>query len=277
MERNFRALLEENWAHQKFLCVGLDPDYESIPAHLKGGSVKEALLSFNRGIVDATHDIAGSYKPNTAFYEAFGSIGWEVLHETIQYIREVTPSALVIADAKRADIGNTNNGYVAAMFEHLQADAVTVHPYLGGEALKPFLDRADKGVIILCRTSNAGAGEFQDLAVAGEPLYLAIARTVAMSWNANGNCALVVGATYPDELARVRAAAPELPILIPGIGAQGGDIEKTVRNGMDARGAGVIISSSRSIMYASNQSDFVPAARAAAQELDSAIRMAAVR
>jgi orotidine-5'-phosphate decarboxylase len=277
MERNFRALLEETWAQQKFLCVGLDPDYERIPEHLKGGSVKEALLSFNRGIVDATHDIAGSYKPNTAFYEAFGSIGWEVLHETIQYIREVTPSALIIADAKRADIGNTNNGYVAAMFEHLQADAITVHPYLGGEALRPFLERADKGVIVLCRTSNSGAGEFQDLAVGSEPLYLTIARTVAMSWNTNGNCALVVGATYPDELACVRAAAPELPILIPGIGAQGGDIEMTVRNGMDARGAGVIISSSRSIMYASNRSDFVQAARFAAQELDGAIRAAAVR
>lgn len=272
MARDFRELLEKNWSQQKFLCVGLDPDYEKVPEYLKQDGAHNALLAFNRGIIDATKDIAGSYKPNTAFYEAHGDIGWEVLRETIQYIHEQAPDAPVIADAKRGDIGNTNNGYVDAIFGYLQADAITVHPYLGSEALKPFLDRSDKGVIVLCRTSNPGAREVQDMEVGGTPLYQAVARMVSESWNGNGNCALVVGATYPDELAAVRSIARDMPILIPGIGAQGGDIEKTVQNGKDARGAGIIIASSRAIMYASNGTDFEAAARAAAQELDSAIR-----
>lgn len=277
MARNFRELLDKNWAQQKFLCVGLDPDFENVPAHLKRGSLHDALLSFNRGIIDATADIAGSYKPNTAFYEAHGDEGWEVLRETIQYIHEKVPDAPVIADAKRGDIGHTNNGYVNAMFGYLKADAITVHPYLGSEALRPFLDQADKGVIVLCRTSNPGASEVQDVRVGDVPLYQEIARMVAQSWNTNGNCALVVGATYPEELALVRSIAPELPILIPGIGTQGGDVEKTVQNGRDARGAGMIIASSRSIMYASDGEDFADAARCSAQALDSAIRRAAVR
>ncbi len=270
-------MLEQNWAQQKFLCVGLDPDITKMPAHLQGLGKKDAIVSFNRGIIDATADIAGSYKPNTAFYEAHGEAGWEALRETIAYIKERSPDAPVIADAKRGDIGNTNNGYVDAVFTHLGADAITVHPYLGSEALKPFLDQADKGVIVLCRTSNAGAHEVQDLRVGDIPLYLAIARMVSESWNTKGNCALVVGATYPDELGTVRSVVGDMPILIPGIGAQGGDIEKTVMNGRDARGAGMIIASSRSIMYASDGPDFIEAAHAAAHTLDSAIRAAAVR
>ncbi len=277
MVRNFRDMLEKNWAAGKFLCVGLDPDFEKVPEHLKRHGIHDALLAFNRGIIDATADIAGSYKPNTAFYEAYGDIGWEVLRETIQYIRENAPDAPVIADAKRGDIGNSNNGYVDAIFKHLQADAITVHPYLGAEALKPFLEQSDKGVIVLCRTSNPGAREVQDLLVGDIPLYQAVARMVADSWNANGNCALVVGATYPNELALVRSIAPDLPILIPGVGAQGGDVKKTIENGRDARGCGMIIASSRAIMYASNGTDFEEAAHRAAYALDSAIREAAVR
>lgn len=271
-ERNFRDLLEHNWSEQKFLCVGLDPDYEKIPEHLKADGMHDALLAFNREIIDATKDIAGSYKPNTAFYEAYGDMGWEVLRETIEYIHAVVPHAPVIADAKRADIGNTNHGYVEAIFRHLHADALTVHPYLGSEALKPFLEEKDKGVIVLCRTSNSGSGELQDLDVDGVPLYLAVARMVNDSWNENGNCALVVGATYPDELARVRTVAPHLPILIPGIGVQGGDVQKTVHSGLDSGGKGIIIASSRAIMYASSGTDFAEAARSAAQEFDRAIR-----
>ncbi len=269
--------MEANWAEQKFLCVGLDTDLQKIPEHLRGLGVQDAMFAFNREIIDATADIAGSYKPNTAFYEAHGDVGWEVLRETIQYIRSVAPHVPVIADAKRGDIGNTNNGYVDAVFGYLQADAVTVHPYLGSEALGPFLDRSDRGVIVLCRTSNPGAHEVQDIRVGDVPLYQEIARMVSESWNRNGNCGLVVGATYPEELLAVRSIARDLPILIPGIGAQGGDVEKTVKNGLDARGAGIIISSSRSIMYASNKEDYAEAARAAAQELDGAIRAAAVR
>jgi orotidine-5'-phosphate decarboxylase len=275
MSRNFRKLIDAKWQQKKFLCVGLDPDFEKIPAHLRGHGVHDALLAFNRAIIDATKDIVCAYKPNSAFYEAHGDIGWEVLRETIQYIREHAPDVAVILDAKRADIGNTNNGYIAAAFGNLQADAITVHPYLGSDALMPFLEQQDIGVIVLCRTSNPGAGEVQDLQVGNEPLYLAIARMVAEKWDVNGNCALVVGATYPDELRNVRAVAPDLPILIPGVGAQGGDVESTVRAGIDARGGGIIITASRSIIYASGGEDFAEAARESAQTCDRAIREAA--
>ncbi len=183
----------------------------------------------------------------------------------------------MIADSKRGDIGSTNNGYVQSVFGNLQADAITVHPYLGAEALKPFLDNPDIGVIVLCRTSNEGAREIQDLLVDDVPLYQVIARKVAEEWNENGNCALVVGATYPEELRLVRTIAPGLPILIPGIGAQGGDLEKTVRSGIDERGSGIIISASRAIMYASSGEDFAEAAGRCAQDMHSAIMKAAVR
>ncbi len=277
MARNFRELLESQWAEQKFLCVGLDPDLSKIPQHLKSLSARDALFLFNKAIIDATADIAGSFKPNTAFFEAYGDEGWGALKDVITYIRTSAPGALVIADAKRGDIGNTNNGYVSAIFDYLGADAITVHPYLGAEALQPFLDRSDKGVIVLCRTSNAGSGELQDLNVGGEPLYMRVARLVHDSWNTHGNCALVVGATYPDDIAKVRSITPDMPLLIPGIGAQGGDVEKTVVRAMDARGAGMIIASSRAVMYASSEPDFQDAARRVARELDSAIRKAAVR
>ncbi len=273
MTRNFRALIDSQWAMSKFLCVGLDPDFDKLPTQLKGLGVREGLLAFNRGIIDATAGIAGSYKPNTAFYEAHGAEGWDVLKETIRYINEKAPLAPVIADAKRGDIGNTNNGYVSALFGDLNADAVTVHPYLGSEALKPFLDQKDKGVFVLCRTSNAGGGELQDLDVSGAPLYSHIARIVADSWNVNGNCGLVIGATYPEELASVRSITPSIPLLIPGIGAQGGDLVATVRA---ARGH-MLISSSRSIMYASSGEDFAEAASRSAQELHNAIINAAVQ
>ncbi len=273
MTRNFNSLLAETQAVKKHLCVGLDPDFEKIPVHLRRLGVREGLLAFNRGIVDATKEIAGSYKPNTAFFEAYGSEGWDVAKETIRYIREHAPEAVVIADAKRADIGNTNNGYIEAIFGDLEADAITVHPYLGSEALRPFLDRSDKGVFILCRTSNPGASEIQDLDVGGEPLYLHIARLVNDAWNTNGNCGLVTGATYPEEIQRVRSVAPSLPLLIPGIGAQGGDLEATVHA---ARGGRMLISASRSIMYASAGEDFAEAAERSAQELHRSITKAAV-
>ena len=271
MARHFGDLTTAQWAQQKLLCVRLDSDYEKLPEHLRELGVRQALVAFNRAIVDATKDIAGSYKPNTAFYEAHGDEGWAALRETIQYIHEQAESIPVIVDAKRADIGNTNNGYVDAIFENLRADAITVHPYLGREALAPFLAREEKGIIVLCRTSNPGSGEFQDLAVDGEPLYLRVARRVSEEWNEKGNCALVVGATYPEELAKVRAVT-QLPILIPGIGAQGGDIEKTVAAGKDSTGAGMMIAASRSILFASSGKDFAEAAARSAQELDSAIR-----
>ncbi len=277
MSRHFRELLEAQWADKKMLCIGLDPDFNRIPEHLKALGVREGLRAFCMAIIDATHDIAGSYKPNSAFFEAYGADGWAVLGDVIRYIHERAPQAPVIADCKRGDIGTTNAGYVAAIFDDLRADAITVQPYLGSEALAPFLEREEKGVIVLCRTSNPGAGEFQDLTVHGVPLYQVVAKTVSTHWNTRGNCGLVVGATYPDELRAVRECAPELPLLIPGIGAQGGDIQAAVQAGVDARGAGMIISASRAILYADSTELFASAARTCAQMMHGAMREAAVR
>jgi len=210
------------------VCVGLDSEISKIPAHLQ--SDKTPQFTFNKAIIDATHDLVCAYKPNSAFYEARGVDGIAELKMTCDYIRQSHPEIVLILDAKRADIGSTNEGYVTYAFDWLGADAITLHPYLGKEALKPFLDRKDKGCIILCRTSNPGAGEFQDLKLdSGNQaieLYQRVAEKVAKDWNYNGNCGLVVGATYPEELEIVRRIANDLPFLIPGIGAQGGDIEK---------------------------------------------------
>src|SRR3989344_5720374 len=224
MARNFRELLEARWDEGKFLCVGLDSELEKIPESLRKGTTREILLNFNRAIIDATKDIICAYKPNSAFYEAHGDKGFAALRETAQYILERAPDVPIILDAKRADIGNTNNGYVDSIFRHLQMDAVTVQPYLGSEALKPFLEQKNKGIFVLCRTSNPGAGELQDLMIDGVPLYEKVARLVAEKWNTNGNCGVVVGATYPEALREIRAIIGNMPILIPGVGAQGGDV-----------------------------------------------------
>lgn len=269
--RNFRTLLEAQWDQKKFLCVGLDTDLEKVPEEIRQRGVYEGILSFNREIIEATKDIAGAYKPNTAFYEAHGDQGFAALRATIMYINEVAPQVPVILDAKRADIGNTNYGYTASAFDHLGADAITVHPYFGSEALEPFFERTDKGIIILCRSSNGGSGELQMLDVKGEPLYKIVARLTTEKWNTRGNCAVMVGATYLEELKEVRAIVGDMPILIPGIGAQGGDLEKTVAYGKDSRGRGMIISASRAITYASKGDDFAEVARRRAQELHDAI------
>lgn len=282
-ERNFKELLESRWERGNFLCVGLDSDFEKIPEAVRQVSVRETIVAFNRAIIDATHDLVCAFKPNSAFYEAYGEEGWRALRETVQYIHKVAPDVAVILDAKRADIGNTNNGYACSAFDHLFVDAITVHPYFGAEALAPFLARKEKGIIVLVRSSNVGSGEFQSLQVNGEPLatsakgfgeplYKVIARHVADSWNGNGNCAVMVGATYPEELAEVRKVVGDMPILIPGIGAQGGDLEKTVAAGKDARGRGVIISVSRAVIFAGSGKDFAETARREAQRLDSEIR-----
>src|SRR5579863_9196661 len=215
----FIAKLEQCWQKDNFVCVGLDSDFPQLPASLKQGkTVEEALYSFNREIIDATHDLVCAYKPNAAFYEAQGIGGLRALITTVQYIKEAYPHIPVILDAKRADIGSTNLGYVQAAFDIIGVDAITVHPYLGKEALAPFLARAEKGIIVLAKTSNPGAGEFQDLLVgpAREPLYQVVARHVAEQWNANGNCGIVIGATYPEDLQQARAIVGDMPILIPG-------------------------------------------------------------
>ncbi len=231
------------------------------------------MFHFNREIIDATHDLVCAYKPNAAFYEAQGDAGVRALTRTVQYMRERYSSIPVILDAKRADIGSTNRGYVQAAFDGMGVDAITVHPYLGRESMAPFLERKDKGIIVLAKTSNPGSGEFQDLPAgpAQEPLYQVVARHVALNWNSNGNCAVVVGATYVGELERVRAIVGDMPILIPGIGAQGGEVAATVRAGRDSRGWGMIINSSRGIIFASHGSDFAQAARTATEWLRTEI------
>lgn len=269
---NFMKLLERQWDRGAFLCIGLDPVLENMPKVLEGERVGEKILAFNRAIIDATHDIAGSYKPNSAFYEAYGDEGLRALKETVRYINEKVPDTPVILDAKRADIGNTNNGYVQAAFDDIGADAITLHPYLGSEALEPFLNRVDKGIIVLARTSNKGAGEIQDIAVDGEPLYMRVAKRVADHWNTHNNCALVVGATYPEELKKIREAVGDMPILIPGVGAQGGDLEKSVLYGKNSKNQGIMIAVSRAVIFASPGADFGEVARAKAQEFDSVIR-----
>ncbi len=255
--------------NNSLLCIGLDSDIEKVPEHVRNGEHPQS--TFNKAIIEATHDLVCAYKPNTAFYESRGLPGIEALKRTCDYIKETYPDIVIILDAKRADIGSTNEGYVKFAFDYLGADAITLHPYLGHEALAPFLDRKEKGSIILCRTSNPGAGEFQDLKVQNKPMYQIVAEKVADEWNTNGNCALVVGATYPDELAIVRRLVGDMPLLIPGIGSQGGDIEKTVKAGVNSKGSGAIINVSRSVIFASNGEDFAQKAHTEAENLRNSI------
>jgi orotidine-5'-phosphate decarboxylase len=260
----FITKLAYGWQKDNFVCVGLDSDYQQLPEVVKrSGPVEDAVFTFNREIIDATHDLVCAYKPNAAFYEAQGDTGLRALIRTVRYIKENYAHIPVILDAKRADIGSTNLGYVEAAFDVMGVDAITVHPYLGREALAPFLARSEKGIIILVKTSNPGAGEFQDVLV-GEmrvPLYQFVAHHITHEWNTNGNCAIVVGATYPADLRKVRSIVGDMPILIPGIGTQGGEVEATVKAGMDSRGCGMIISLSRGIIFASSHENFAQAAR----------------
>ena len=246
--------------NHSLLCVGLDPDPALMPTGV-------SILDFNKAVIDATADLVCAYKPNLAFYEAEGVKGWDILKQTVDYIPKGIP---VIADAKRGDIGNTAKAYSKAIFDELGAGAVTVNPYLGLDAVEPFLNYKNKGVFILCRTSNKGAADFQNLDVMFDgkemPLYQAVA-IKASAWNSFGNIGLVVGATYPEELKTLRLAYPEMPFLIPGVGAQGGDLQLAVSYGLDTRGGGIIINSSRQILYASRGKDFAQAARKAALKL----------
>lgn len=247
------------------VCVGLDPEMGRIPARYRDEAWP--LFAFNRWVIEQTHAYAAAYKPNMAFYEARGVQGWRELELTMEYLRSEHPEIFTICDAKRGDIGSTNRGYAAAIFDAMGFDAVTLHPYLGREALMPFLERHDKACIVLCRTSNAGAGEFQDLEAGGRPLWETVAARVSAEWNAAGNCMLVVGATYPEEMRRIRATAPEMPFLVPGVGAQGGDVTAVVAAGLDARGMGLLISSSRGILFSD---DPAAAARGLRDEINAA-------
>ncbi|HEX2622488.1 MAG TPA: orotidine-5'-phosphate decarboxylase [Phototrophicaceae bacterium] len=233
---------------QSLVCVGLDSDYERLPARFLDEA--QPQFAFNRWLIDLTHEFVSAYKPNMAFYEARGDVGLQELKLTVEYLRDNHPDILTICDAKRGDIGSTNEGYVTAIFDWLGFDAVTLHPYLGGEALQPFLERADKACIILCRTSNPGSGELQNLIVDGKPFWEIVAEKTRDRWNARENCMLVMGATYPEEIRRVRSIVGDMPLLIPGIGAQGGNLEQTVRFGLDSAKRGLIINSSRGVIFA---------------------------
>jgi len=246
-QQKLDAAIEKN---NSLLCVGLDSDIEKLPEKFK--SEKYPQFTFNKWIVDQTADLVCAFKPNTAFYEARGIRGVEELKLTCDYIRTTYPNIPIILDAKRGDIGNTNRGYVKFAFEYLQVDAITIQPYLGREAIEPFLEQKNKGIIILCRTSNPGAGELQDLKVGNEPFYIVLAKKIINDWNKNGNCMLVIGATYPEELAEIRKIAGDMIFLVPGIGAQGGDLESTMKFGLNSQKKGMIINSSRGIIFAEN-------------------------
>jgi len=265
----FLETLDRAWQRNgSLVCVGLDPEPGRLPAPLRGHA--DGVFEFCKAIVDATADLACCFKPQIAHFAAQRAEG--ALERLIAHIHSAHPHVPVILDAKRGDIGSTAQHYATEAFDRYGADAVTANPYLGRDSVQPFLDRADRGVILLCRTSNPGARDLQDLNVpdgsgGGRPLYQHVAATVAGSWNGNGNCALVVGATFPAELAAVRALVGDMPLLVPGVGAQGGDVAAVVRNGRTAAGTGLIISSSRAILYASSGDDFAVASRAAAQSL----------
>lgn len=232
------------------LCIGLDSELAKLPEKFKSADLPQ--FEFNKFIIEQTHEFTACYKLNIAFYEARGEQGLRELKMTMDYLRDQHPDIMTICDAKRADIGNTNRGYVESILDQRGFDAITLHPYLGKEALSPFLERADKVSIILCRTSNPGAGEFQDLESGGKPIWQIVAEKVSRDWNAQGNCMLVVGATYPEEMKVIRQSAPELTFLVPGIGAQGGSIEEVVAAGLDAAGRGLIMHSARGIIFASD-------------------------
>ncbi|HXH21041.1 MAG TPA: orotidine-5'-phosphate decarboxylase [Dehalococcoidia bacterium] len=250
------AAVERN---DSLLCVGLDPD----PALM----AIEDVAAFNRAIIEATSDLVCCYKPNLAFYEALGGEGWDALRATMAAVPAHIP---VIADAKRGDIGNTAAAYARAIFDVLGADAMTVNCYGGRDSMEPFLEREDRGVLVWCRSSNPGAGDLQDLEVSfgpdRQPLWQVVALR-ARAWNTRGNVGLVVGATYPVQLAQARALCPDMPVLVPGVGAQEGAVGEAVRAGLDARGRGIIVSASRGVTYASRGRDFAEAAREAALKL----------
>jgi len=267
---NFINKLSAAWtANNSLLCVGLDPDLAKLPAELR--DAPDGITTFCTRIIDATADLACAFKPQIAYFAALGAE--KQLEDICRYLREHYPHIPLILDAKRGDIGATATQYAREAFERYNADAVTVNPYMGEDSLDPYLAWPDRGVIILCRTSNPGGSDLQFLNTDGEPLYQRVARLVAGKWNKNGQCALVVGATFPEELAQVRAIVGDMPLLVPGIGAQGGDIAATVGAGQTASGMGMMISSSRAIIYAQPQAgeDYADAARRVAIETRDAI------
>ena len=268
--QGFIPQLQQAWqTNHSLLCVGLDPSPEKLPTHLRDKPIEQAFYEFCVGIIDATAPYVCAFKPQIAYFAAHRAES--VLEDIIRHAKDKHPQIPVILDAKRGDIGSTAEQYAIEAFERYQADAVTVNPYMGFDSVQPYLAYPDKGVIILCRTSNPGGSDLQFLQVDGQPLYQIVAHKVAHEWNTNGQCALVVGATFPNEIAQVRAIVGDMPLLIPGIGAQGGDLAATMQAGQTANGTGVIINSSRAIIYASVGEDYAQAAAQVARETQLAI------
>ena len=258
-----QQLVSEIRKKKSFLCIGLDVDLDKIPAHLL--QEEDPIFAFNKAIIDATHHLCVAYKPNTAFYEAYGIKGWKSLEKTINYLNENYPEIFTIADAKRGDIGNTSTMYAKAFFEDLAFDSVTIAPYMGKDSVEPFLAFEDKHTIMLALTSNQGAFDFQTKTVDGKELYKQVIET-SKSWKNSQNLMYVVGATKAEYLADIRKIIPESFLLVPGVGAQGGSLEEVCKYGMTDT-VGLLINSSRGIIYASNESDFAEAATAKAEEL----------
>jgi orotidine-5'-phosphate decarboxylase len=259
MEKIRQAWIKNN----SLVCVGLDPDIKKMPACLQ--DAKYPVFEFNKALIDATADLVCCYKPQCAYYS--GQDVETELKMTMSYLKEAYPEIPVILDAKRGDIGPTAEMYAREAFDIFDADAVTVNPYMGLDTLKPFIDYTDRGTVILCRTSNPSSKELQDLICDGRPVYEHVAMLAQNKWNYNKNILLVIGATFPEELRRVRAICPEIPFLVPGVGAQGGDVQKVIESGLAADGLGLIINSSRGIIYADSSAQFADGARKAAIEL----------
>ena len=269
---SFLHQLRSAWTtSDSLLCVGLDPDIARMPAQFRGQP--DGIFTFCKAIVDSTADLVCAFKPQIAYFAALRAE--DQLEALCRHVRTAYPHVPLILDAKRGDIGATAEQYAREAFERYDANAVTVNPYMGSDSVAPYLERADRGTIVLCRTSNPGGSDLQFLDAGGTPVYLHVARLVAERWNSRGQCALVVGATFPQELARVREVVGDMPLLVPGIGAQGGDIAATVAAGRSADGTGMMINSSRAILYATPQAhlqeDFAQAARRVALETRDAI------
>jgi len=266
--KNFLERLHESQKkRQTLLCIGLDPDPSLLPHHL--GSSSESVLNFNREIIAATHDLVCAYKMNLAFYDALGRNGSDILHGTLS---RIPADVLTLGDGKRADIGNTAAQYAKALYHDLHFDAITVNPYMGRDSLEPFLEDESKGVFVLALTSNPGSNDFQRLKVGSTPLYKKVVQA-AKKWNTKRNVGLVVGATHPLELKEVRSMVPTMPLLIPGIGKQGGDLQRSVQYGCDKNGLSAVINAGRSILYASKGEDFALAARAEAIKIRDQINI----
>ncbi|MGA7757559.1 MAG: orotidine-5'-phosphate decarboxylase [Ilumatobacteraceae bacterium] len=265
----FHAQLDRSWSTSRsMLCVGLDPDPTRMPLPLDG--VHGATETFCRAIIDATADLVCAFKPQIAYFASQGAEG--ALERICAYVRETYPEVTLILDAKRGDIGSTAEHYAEEAFGRYGAHAVTVNPYLGTDSVAPYFEYGG-GVIALCRTSNPGGDDLQSLMAEGRPVYAHVARLVADDWSTRGDCGLVVGATHPQELAEVRAIAPSIPLLVPGVGAQGGDAATVVEHGADATGRGLIVNSSRAILYAGGGADFAEAARAEAERTAASLRL----